>query len=87
MEFTLSTVEEIDEKTASHLLSLMANVLTDMGYKINYMEFNEMLNNHPIGDNSISEEIFFQSKITRKVPPPKQTKAKDCSKEVCVFEE
>ncbi len=84
MQFELDTVEEIDEKSGSHLLALMSKVLIDHGFHINYMEFNEIAIVRPIGDNSIEEEYFFQSKVTRK---PAQKKKKDCTKEVCAIEE
>jgi len=72
MQFTINTVEELDEKTGSHLLSLLGSIVESNGYTIEYMEIDELATTHPIGDNSVTEEIYFQSKITRKTPSKKR---------------
>jgi len=72
MQFVINTNEELDEKTGSYLLSLLSDTLIANGYTIEYMEMDELSTSHPMGDFSITEETYFQSKITRKLPPKKK---------------
>jgi len=86
MQFILNTFEEMDAKTGSHILTLLKEVLEGNGYTLEYMEVDEMITGHPIGDNSLTEEIYFQSKITRKTPEKKR-KGGNCSSGSCVMDE
>ncbi len=66
MEFVLSTEEKIDVEEGNRLLAIFSKILTGKGYTILYEEMNEIENaNLPMGDTSIQEETFFQTKIRR----------------------
>ena len=80
MEFTLDVIDELTEAEGNRLLALMSKVLEDNGLTVNYAVFEEMFIDHPIGDSSTVEEVFFQSKITRKLPV---RKGGDCSSGSC----
>ncbi len=82
MEFVLSTEEKIDVEEGKKLLAIFSKILTGKGYTILYEEMNEIENsNLPMGDTSIQEETFFQTKIRR------MSKQKNCAREVCAIED
>jgi len=66
MEFALSIEEEVSVEEAKELLDHLAKTLEREGYTVIYQEMTELKNaNFPMGDLSLEEETFFQTKIRR----------------------
>jgi hypothetical protein len=78
MRFVLETGEELTRDEGATALSFLENVLIGLGFTITESEFSEIdVEENKIGDHVITQEHFFESKITRVKDLAKKKKVKD----------